>query len=109
MEKNIPKMYKNKINKKLDNSQLVYSTLNNNNNNKELPKAIKKNSLDDLFTIEQKIYNILHAKNYIYKADVTIVTKDGTYNKRIIGKNGDNLITFDNEYIKISDIKDIYR
>ena len=35
--------------------------------------------------------------------------KDGTINKKIIGKTKDKLITMDNEYINISDIKDIYK
>lgn len=102
--KELPKMYQNKIEKKLDNTQTVYSTLN-----KEEKKEVRKSNINTLFTTEQKIYNIFNSLDYIYKADVTIVLDNETVRKRIIGKNKDNLITFDNEYIPISSIKDIYK
>lgn len=106
MDKNIPKMYKGKIDKTLKNSQLVYSSMNKN----EVAEVKKPGSQKlDRFALEQKIYNIFNSKNYIYKADVTIVTKEGSFKKRIIAKSGNNLITFDNEYISIDDIIDIYQ
>lgn len=46
--------------------------------------------------------------NYIYKIDVVIVTDNNKVIKRIIGKNKNNLITMDNEYIPINTIRDIY-
>ena len=46
--------------------------------------------------------------NYVYKADVTIVTDTETMKKRIIARNRNNIITIDNEYIPIENIKDIY-
>lgn len=108
MNKDLPKMYQNSFDKKINNNKCVFSSLvdktedrsNNSNNN-----FIK----NDRFTIEQKIFNIFNSKNYIYKADVTIVTDNQVLNKRIVGKNNNNLITIDNEYIPISIIKDIYR
>jgi len=106
MDKNNYKLYKNKIDKKLNNCQYVYSTMNKQIQEENTPSS--KNSFDK-FTVEQKIYNILHSKNYIYKADVTIVTKEGNFKKRIIARSGNYLITFDNEYIKIDDILDIYQ
>jgi thiol-disulfide isomerase/thioredoxin len=47
-------------------------------------------------------------KVYIYKIDVVIVTDNNKVIKRIIGKNKNNLITMDNEYIPINTIRDIY-
>lgn len=106
MEKNIPKMYKNKITKPIQNSQLIYSTMNKDNVDKQKKPTHR---ILDRFALEQKIYNILHSKNYIYKADVTIVTKDDILKKTIIAKSGNKLITFDNEHINIDDIIDIYQ
>ena len=60
------------------------------------------------YTVEQKIYNIFNSPNYIYKIDVVIVTDNNKVIKRIIGKNKNNLITMDNEYIPINTIRDIY-
>lgn len=105
-------MYKSPIDKEINNSQKVYSTLyenqNNNSNNSNNSMKIKKNNID-YRSIDRKIYDILHSNNYIYKANVTIVLKDKTINKKIIGKTKDKLITMDNEYINISDIEDIYK
>ena len=61
----------------------------------------------DIKNIYQKINNIFKSRNYIYKADVLIKTKSGEYEKRIIGRNSDYLITNENELIPIVDILDI--
>ena len=53
-------------------------------------------------------YNAIVEKyGAIYKADVSITTKDGIILKRIIGRNSTHLITIDNELVPISDIIDI--
>lgn len=105
MEKELPKMYQNKFTKDISNNRCIFSSMIDGKKEKE-EKQIKKN---DRFTIEQKIFNIFNSKDYIYKADVTIVTDNQTIKKRIIGKNSENLITINNEYIPISIIKDIYK
>lgn len=108
MKKDLPEMYHSNFKKDINNNRCIYSSMIEEKNKKENleNKNIIKN---DRFTIEQKIFNIFNAKDYIYKADVTIVTDTQTLRKRIVGKNSNNLITIDNEYIPISIIKDIYR
>jgi hypothetical protein len=96
-------MYHNKIDKDLNNNERVFSTLDSNN--------IYTNSFinnRNNLTVEQKIVNIFNSPNYIYKIDVVIVTDNNKVIKRIIGKNKNNLITMDNEYIPINTIRDIY-
>lgn len=106
-------MYKSPINKEINNSQKVYSTLYesdaNNSDQSNLTNNFIQKNITDYRSVERKIYDILHSNDYIYKANVTIVLKNGTINKKIIGKTKDKLITMDNEYINISDIKDIYK
>ena len=96
--KELPSMYHSSINKEINNNERIYSTLYNDSN------IISRNNL----TVEQKIQNIFNSPNYIYKIDVVIVTDNNKVNKRIIGKNKNNLITMDNEYIPINTIRDIY-
>ena len=99
----LPRMYHNKIDKDLNNTERVFSTLDSNN--------IYTNSFinnRNNLTVEQKIVNIFNSPNYIYKIDVVIVTDNNKVIKRIIGKNKNNLITMDNEYIPINTIRDIY-
>lgn len=105
MEK-LPEMYHNTINKNINNNEKYYTTINKKKDDNIIVnnRDIKK----DNYTVEQKIYNIFNSPNYIYKIDVTIITDNSTLNKRIVGKNKNNLITMDGEYIPINTIRDIY-
>ena len=109
MSKDLPKMYQNCFDKEINNNKCVFNSMVD---KKEVRNNCRENINDikfDRFTIEQKIFNIFNSKDYIYKADVTIVTDSGVLKKRVVGKNSNNLITMDNEYIPISIIRDIYR
>ena len=101
--KELPQMYQNKINKKISSSRKVYSTLDSpattNNSDIRYPSI----------SIDKKIDNIFKSHDYVYKADVTIITDNETVKKRIVARNNNNLITLDNEYIPISIIRDIYK
>lgn len=99
VNKDLPKMYQNKLNKKFTNVQNIYSTI--------YEQRVLPPKKYEYKTIETKINNIFKSPNYIYKIDVIIETDNATLNKRIIGKNKTNLITIDNEYIPINNIKDI--
>ena len=109
--KDLPKMYRNKIEKEIRNNEKIFSTMYNNENNiiekedRSIRQTIKQKKT---YTVEQKIANIFNSPNYIYKIDVVIVTDTETKNKRIVGKTKTNLITIENEYIPISTIRDIY-
>lgn len=102
----LPRMYHNKIDKDLNNNERVFSTLDS----IIKPTNISSNFINNRnnLTVEQKIVNIFNSPNYIYKIDVVIVTDNNKVIKRIIGKNKNNLITMDNEYIPINTIRDIY-
>lgn len=109
MKKDLPKMFHNEFVKEINNNKCVFSSLvKEDKNNFDIDDRVS-NVKNDWFTIEQKIFNIFNSKDYIYKADVTIVTDSQVLKKRIVGKNNSNLITMDNEYIPISIIRDIYK
>ena len=99
--KELPKMYHTKINKSANSIQKIYSSINNQEERKE--KQYSNISID------KKINNIFNDNNFVYKADVTIVTDTDTMKKRIVARNKNNIITIDNEYIPISIIRDIYK
>lgn len=101
-------MYHNRINKDFNNNKKVFSTMHDQisyEKKEEYPTIVPGKKA---YTIEQKIYNIFNSPNYIYKMDVVIITDEGKYNKRIVGKTKTNLITMDGEYIPINTIRDIY-
>ena len=101
MNKELPKMYHSKISKPINSIQKIYTTINNDYSRNE----VKYPNIP----IDRKIADIFNSSDYVYKADVTIVTDTDTLHKRIIAKNKNNLITIDNEYIPINIIRDIYK
>lgn len=114
MEKKLPKVFANKIEKELNNNERVYyernSVIEDEPATQKLPKIddSKKIKIPEDLTINQKINKIFGSSRYVYKADVKIQYKDGnTALKKIIGRNKNELITMDNELIKISLIDNI--
>ena len=95
--KDLPKVFHNKIDKKIDNNRSVYYS----NNNYQEEQSV------DTRSVLQKINDIFSSPNYVYKANVEITLKDKKVTKRIIGRNKDYIITMDNDLILINDIVDI--
>lgn len=110
MEKKLPKVFANSIDKKLNNNETVFyeksdrQIIEKVDTKKDVSKKI---ILDETFTINQKINKIFGSSRYVYKADVDITLKNGKVSKKVIGRNKNELITMDNELIKIADIVDI--
>ena len=94
--KDLPKVFKNNLDKKFDNNRSVYYSSNKN-----------KEEVRDSRTVLQKINDIFASPNYVYKANVEITLKDKKVTKRIIGRNKNYIITMDNMLIPIEDIVDI--
>ena len=95
--KELPKVFHNKIDKKINNNRNVFYS----NNTYEEDRSI------DTRTVLQKINEIFSSPNYVYKANVEITLKDKKVTKRIIGRNKNYIITMDNDLIPINDIVDI--
>lgn len=97
----LPKVFANKIDKKIENNKTYCISKNEEKEEKsDRTYKIEKN-------INQKINEIFTSPRYVYKADVIITTNEGDMEKRIIGKDGNSLITIDNELISIDRIIDI--
>lgn len=106
MEKKLPKVFANKVEKKVGNNEDVYYSHKDNFSDDSRSDNV---SILDNKNINQKINEIFNSVNYIYKADVKLTLKNGTVNKRIVGRNSTHLITIDNELIPLTDILDIER
>jgi len=100
MNKKLPGVFQNKINKKINNNESVFYGRKSEIEMDRKDRVIGKN-------INQKISDIFNSIKYVYKIDVLITTKDGKEVKTLIGKNYNSLITIDNEIIPISNIIDI--
>lgn len=105
MEKKLPKVYANKIDKEIKNNETIY--YDRGEKIEEKTQESKKDTIPKEFSIQQKINKIFGSSRYVYKADVDITLKDGKISKKVIGRNKNELITMDNELINISDIVDI--
>lgn len=88
--KKLPKLYKNENSKPLDNNKKYC--------------YLKEEKEDNRNSIDEKIYNIFNGIGYSYNIPVRIKTKDKEYNTSLVTKTKNNLITLDNEVIKIEDI-----
>lgn len=112
MEKKLPGVFANKIEKNFNNNEKVFCSFNTNNvndrnSNLNIEKKVDNKNYKNALNINQKINNIFNSPRYVYKAEVDITTKEGLITRKIIGQNSTHLITIDNELIPISDIKDI--
>ena len=110
MSKELPRMYQNKIKRAVPSIQKVYSTLNEKTELKEERES--KSTISARYSsisIEKKIENIFSSPDYVYKADVTIVTDNETIKRSVIARNRNNIITINNEFIPLSIIRDIYK
>lgn len=94
--KEIPKVFHNKINKKINNNNKIYYSTKNSN----IDEKINNKQQD----IRKELRNIFNSSNYIYKASVEIKTKEQTYKTKIIGRNKNYVITIDNQVILIDNI-----
>lgn len=102
MDKKLPGIFANKIDKPLTNNERVAYGAKEKQTEKE-DRSVSSSGKN----INQKLHDIFASPRYVYKADVKIVTKSGTITKKIIGQNNTHLITIDNELFPISDIVDI--
>lgn len=101
MKKKLPKVFANNLVNKIDHNETVYYGYKTKKIEDDIPvRKYKEN-------IESKINRIFKSTKYVYKIEVEITTNEGISNYKIIGKNHNNLITFENKLIPISSIIDI--
>lgn len=103
MEKKLPKVFANKIEKTINNNSKIYNSTSETDEKK--PEIQNNNKVEK--TILKKINEIMNSKKYIYKIPVKININGNEKITKIIGKNKTNIITIDNEIIKIEEINDI--
>lgn len=91
-----PSVFANKIDHKLNNNEQVFTSFRD-----------SKNEFVESVDVRKKLNDIFNSPKYVYKADVIIKTKNEVIEKTIVGMNKSEILTFDNEKIKIEDIIDV--
>ncbi len=102
MNKKIPKIFVNKINKNIDNNTSVYYSYKDNN----IQEKVTEIKID-YFELQNKINNLFKSKDFIYKKKFLIKTSNYEKEFVIISKSYDYLLTIDGDKIFIKDIIDI--
>lgn len=95
MDKKLPKVFANPIDKKIGNVQDTFY------------EGMRQSKSHDLKSIEKKINDIFSSRNFVYKSQVSITTNKGTETKIIVGRTGLSLLDIHGEVIPISSILDI--
>ncbi len=103
MNKKVPKIFVNKIDKVNNNKEVFYSFKNN---NFEYEK--KDNIQVNEFDLQNKIDKLFRTNDFIYKKTFHIKTKYSENDYTIISKSYNYLLTIDGSRIYIKDIIDIY-
>ncbi len=101
MNDKIPKIYVNKLDKKIDNNKKVYYSFYD--NNEEIINEVEIDYMD----IHNKINNLFKSIDFVYKKKFLIKTKDSEKEYIIISKSFDYLLTINGIKIYIKDIIDI--
>lgn len=104
MNKKVPKIFVNKINKINNNKEVFYSFKDNNDFEYEQKE---ENSVNE-FELQNKIDKLFRTNDFIYKKKFHIKTKYSEGDFIVISKNYDYLLTIDGNRIYIKDIIDIY-
>ena len=99
MNKKVPKIFVNKIDKIYNNKEVYYSYKDNTND-------IELVNVNE-FEIQKKINDLFKSNDFIYKKKFHIKTKYGEDDYIIISKSYDYLLTITGERIYINNILDI--
>ena len=100
MNKKLPNIFINKINKKLDNNKEVYYSDYDKKDN-----VVDK--FEDIKDIRNKMNEMYKDVPFLYKKKVVITLKDKEIEAKVISYNQNYLITMDNKRILLDDILDI--
>ena len=106
MKKKLPNIYKGSVkNNSINQKQ---SVINLKSKEKESVAETTHDIFDEEKNVNRQIKDIFNSPNYVYKADVSIITTSGeTLKKTIIGRTNNSLITIDDELIDVSKISQI--
>jgi hypothetical protein len=109
MEKKLPNLYVNKIEKHINNNNAMFYSAHKKEVDQESINTKKVEIIVKSGDVKDEIKKMFDSPNYVYKMDATIVLKNNeTIKKGIIGQTSSKLLTIDDDLIDINDIKEIH-
>ena len=109
MDKKLPRIFKNDINKEINNNRSVYY-VNSEIENDSFYFSTRKEKSEDYvkdLDINEKISRIFKPGRHSFNVGVEIITTLKWYDTKIAGKIRDCFVTLDNDVIPLKDIIDI--
>lgn len=112
MSKDLPSIFKNPSNKKIENNKRVfYSRYESIGNVEERNTGTNTSNneidLDNAVTFTDALDNLFKKNQFIFNVPVEIITKEETLNTRIVSKVGDHVLTNSGKIVKLEDILSI--
>jgi len=108
MNKDLPSIFKNPCEKKIENNKKVFYSKYDSIGNVEERGITKDNNkeinLDNATTYNEALDNLFKNNQFVFNVPVEIITKDVTYNTKIVSKVGDHLLTNTGKIINLEDI-----
>lgn len=92
MNKKLPNVYANPIKTKISNVQEMYYG------------SLKDTAEREIVDVDKVIDSIFSSRNFVYKSEVEIETKEGVFLTTIVGKTRNSLLTMDGKIIPIPSI-----
>ena len=112
MNKELPSVFKNPCNRKIENNKKVFysryesignveeRTISDVTNNREI-------NLDNAITYREALDNLFKNNQFVFNVPVEIITKEVTLNTKIVSKVGNHLLTSNGKMIELDDILSI--
>lgn len=101
--KKLPKIYQNEVKKNFNNNEKVYYSEKNRRNSSNSVKVKSKNQIID------ELNSLKKESGFIFNKPLIITTKDKTYDTAIVKMNNIEILTLNEDIIKIEDIISIER
>ncbi|MBQ7136638.1 MAG: hypothetical protein IJO43_01520 [Bacilli bacterium] len=112
MNKDLPSIFKNPCDRKIENNKKVFYSKYESVGNIE--ERVKEDSskfnvidLDDAITYNEALNNLFKNNQFVFNVPVEIITKEVTYNTKIVSKVNDHLLTNSGKIIRLDDILSI--
>ena len=108
MGKDLPSIFKNTTNRKIENNKKVFYSKYESIGNVE-ERSIDESSnneinLDNAKSYGEALDSLFKNNQFVFNVPVEIMTKEVTYNTKIVSKVGDHLLTNSGKVINLDDI-----
>lgn len=112
MGKDLPSIFKNPCNKKIENNKKVFYSKYESIGNvveRDIGDISSSNeiNLNNALTYNEALENLFKNNQFVFNVPVEIITKEVTLNTKIVSKVGDHLLTNSGKVIQLDDILSI--